>query len=99
MPCAMPGVLRDNKENPLRHRQVAKDITLLKDMLKQLEKAYIATTLERFANPFLDHRLADIYGGHTAKVEKRIGGFIRWVEGSGKAVAMPELRALAARPG
>lgn len=24
--------------------------------------AYIATTLERFANPFLDHRLSDIFG-------------------------------------
>ncbi|WP_241488556.1 mannitol dehydrogenase family protein [Sphingomonas sanguinis] len=61
-------------------------------------KDYIATTLERFANPFLDHRLSDIFGGHPAKVDKRIGEFIRWVDGSGKAVAMPELRALAARP-
>jgi len=61
-------------------------------------KAYIATTLERFANPFLDHRLTDIFGGHPAKVEKRIGGFIRWVDASGATVALPELRALAARP-
>lgn len=60
---------------------------------------YIATTLERFANPYLDHRLSDIFGGHAAKVKKRIGGFIRWVDGSGRTVAMPELQALAAQSG
>ncbi|MFN3776309.1 mannitol dehydrogenase family protein [Sphingomonas parapaucimobilis] len=58
-------------------------------------RAYIATTLERFANPFLDHRLSDIFQGHAAKIDKRVGGFIRWIDGSGETVAMPELRALA----
>ncbi|MDZ7281874.1 mannitol dehydrogenase family protein [Sphingomonas sanguinis] len=58
-------------------------------------RIYIATTLERFANPFLDHRLSDIFGGHTAKIDKRIGGFLRWVNASGETVEMPELRALA----
>ncbi len=57
--------------------------------------AYIATTLERFANPFLDHRLSDIFQGHAAKIDKRVGGFVRWVDTSGETVAMPELRALA----
>jgi tagaturonate reductase len=64
--------------------------------MAQAAEDYIATTLERFANPFLDHRLADIFGGHAAKVDKRIGGFVRWVDDSGETVAMPELRALAA---
>ncbi|CAM3123129.1 MULTISPECIES: mannitol dehydrogenase family protein [Sphingomonas] len=58
---------------------------------------YIATTLDRFANPFLDHRLADIFQGHAAKIEKRVGGFVRWVDSAGETVAMPELRALAAK--
>lgn len=58
-------------------------------------RAYVATTLERFANPFLDHRLADIFQGHEAKLDKRVGGFILWVDGSGQNVAMLELRALA----
>lgn len=58
-------------------------------------QAYIATTLERFANPFLDHRLSDIFQGHAAKIDKRVGGFVRWVDGSGQTVEMPELRALA----
>jgi len=64
--------------------------------MAEVAQDYIATTLERFANPFLDHRLADIFGGHAAKIDKRIGGFVRWVDGSGVTVAMPELRALAA---
>ncbi|KTT95756.1 D-mannonate oxidoreductase [Sphingomonas yabuuchiae] len=57
--------------------------------------AYIATTLERFANPFLDHRLSDIFQGHAAKIDKRVSGFVRWVDTSGETVAMLELRALA----
>lgn len=41
---------------------------------------YVATTLERFDNPFLDHRLSDIAAGHLIKVQRRIGGFLRWVQ-------------------
>ncbi|MDP1028464.1 mannitol dehydrogenase family protein [Sphingomonas sp. KR1UV-12] len=60
--------------------------------------AYVATTLERFANPFLDHLIADIHVHHAAKVDKRVGGFVRWVdEAPGDPPAMPELRALADR--
>ena len=57
---------------------------------------YRETTLERFRNPFLDHKVADIAGGHAAKVAWRMGGFIAWV----KAVSdlpMPTLSALAAK--
>jgi tagaturonate reductase len=39
---------------------------------------YIATTLERFSNPFLDHRLADIAQNHAEKINRRLGGFIAW---------------------
>ncbi|WP_230482132.1 mannitol dehydrogenase family protein [Sphingomonas sp. Leaf21] len=58
-------------------------------------RGYAATTLERFANPFLDHRLSDIFSGHVAKIDKRVGAFLRWVDATGQSVAMPELRALA----
>lgn len=34
--------------------------------------AYRATTLERFENPFLDHRLADIAENHEAKCQRRV---------------------------
>jgi tagaturonate reductase len=47
--------------------------------LEQEATAYVATTLERFDNPFLDHRLSDIAAGHLTKVQRRIGGFLRWV--------------------
>jgi tagaturonate reductase len=56
---------------------------------------YVATTIERFDNPYLDHLLSDIHGHHDAKIAKRVGGFIAWVEASGTVPAMPELRALA----
>lgn len=41
-------------------------------------KAYVATTLERFMNPYLDHRIADIAGNHTLKIERRITAFLEW---------------------
>jgi tagaturonate reductase len=43
--------------------------------------AYVTTTLDRFLNPFLDHRIADIAQNHAVKVEKRIGDFLAWVGG------------------
>lgn len=54
--------------------------------LGQEATVYLATTLERFDNPFLDHRLADIAVGHAAKARRRIGGFLEWIpEGSRRA--------------
>ena len=47
--------------------------------LQQEAAAYVATTLDRFDNPFLEHRLSDIAAGHPTKVHRRIGGFLRWV--------------------
>ncbi|WP_191061659.1 mannitol dehydrogenase family protein [Geminicoccus harenae] len=38
--------------------------------------AYRRTVMERFANPFLRHRLADIAHNHAAKKERRFGGLI-----------------------
>lgn len=39
---------------------------------------YWAETLERFANPFLDHKLADIATNHDAKIARRVAGFLDW---------------------
>ena len=47
--------------------------------LEQEATAYVTTTLERFDNPLLDHRLSDIAAGHLIKVQRRVGGFLRWV--------------------
>lgn len=54
-------------------------------------EAYVATTLERFLNPTLDHRLRDIAGNHAEKIVRRITGFQDWCP----AVAMPKLSAIA----
>jgi tagaturonate reductase len=40
--------------------------------------AYAATTLDRFANPFLDHKLSDIAQNHAEKIRRRIGAFLDW---------------------
>jgi tagaturonate reductase len=60
------------------------------------EKAedYLAVTLERFANPFLNHRLADIAQNHAQKVERRIGAFLDLGRSSG--VPQPRLAAIVA---
>lgn len=35
-------------------------------------QGFVTTTLERFRNPFLEHRLADIAAGHAGKVRSRL---------------------------
>ncbi len=34
--------------------------------------------LERFDNPFLDHKLSDIAQNHSAKVDRRVRAFLNW---------------------
>lgn len=57
--------------------------------------AYAATTLDRFRNPFLNHRIADIAQNHATKVERRIGAFLHWL-GEARG-ATPMLDAVLAR--
>lgn len=60
-------------------------------------RTYVATTLERFLNPFLDHRIADIAQHHPEKVARRIHAFLAWAEKAGSAPEAPVLRQIAAR--
>jgi tagaturonate reductase len=39
---------------------------------------YVAATIERFENPFLNHRLSDIADNHAEKIRRRVGGFLDW---------------------
>lgn len=55
--------------------------------------AYVAATLDRFANPFLDHRLADIAQNHAEKLARRIGAFLDWGAELGLGGRQPRLRA------
>jgi tagaturonate reductase len=59
-------------------------------------EAYVVTTLDRFLNPFLDHRIADIAQNHVTKVERRIAAFLDWVAEAGELPA-PVLRDVVAR--
>ncbi|WP_245413865.1 mannitol dehydrogenase family protein [Fulvimarina endophytica] len=56
-------------------------------------EAYVAITLERFANPYLDHRLADIAQNHAEKLDRRIGAFLDWARTNGDGSAKPRLEA------
>ena len=57
-------------------------------------QGYVATTLERFRNPFLEHRLADIAQNHAVKKTNRIAAFIDWVREKDPAFAAPRLEAV-----
>ncbi|WP_422072086.1 mannitol dehydrogenase family protein [Tranquillimonas rosea] len=58
---------------------------------------YLATTLERFANPFLDHRLSDIAQNHAQKIDRRIGAFLTWVRDERPEFQAPVLDAILAK--
>lgn len=62
---------------------------------EQEANAYAATTMDRFRNPFLDHRLADIAQNHGEKITRRIGSFLSWARKADPALSMPRLDAVA----
>ena len=47
--------------------------------MEQAAKDYVLTTLGRFENPFLNHRLSDIAQNHKIKIERRVIDFMSWV--------------------
>lgn len=59
--------------------------------------AYVKTTLERFANPFLDHRIADISQNHRQKVTRRIEAMLNWARQQGDLSPKPVLSGIAAQ--
>lgn len=54
--------------------------------------AYVAVTLDRFANPYLAHRLSDIAQNHAEKLRRRIGLFLDWSTELRADLAQPRLR-------
>ena len=56
-------------------------------------RAYLKTVIERFSNPFLDHRLSEIFTNHEAKKERRFGGLIQLAEANGAPASLPCLKA------
>ncbi len=63
---------------------------------KEDAETYVKTTLDRFRNPFLDHKLADIAQNHTEKVERRIGAFLTWARSADIAFSAPRLEVISA---
>jgi tagaturonate reductase len=60
-------------------------------------RTYRDTAIDRFQNPFLDHRLAEIFTNHAAKKQRRFGGLIALAEANDLRVAQPWLMAALAR--
>jgi tagaturonate reductase len=60
-------------------------------------RAYHATVMDRFLNPFLDHRLAEIFINHEAKKQRRFGGLIDLARANGLRVSQPRLTAALGR--
>jgi tagaturonate reductase len=58
--------------------------------------AYRDSVMERFRNPFLDHRLADIADNHTSKKERRVGGLMRLAADVSPELKQPRLAAIGA---
>ena len=55
--------------------------------------AYLGTVIERFSNPFLNHRLSEIFTNHEAKKRRRFGGLIELAQASDLRVRQPRLEA------
>jgi tagaturonate reductase len=61
--------------------------------MEQEARAYRDTVIDRFRNPFLDHRLGEIFINHEAKKQRRFGGLIEIAEANELRVSQPRLRA------
>ena len=58
--------------------------------------AYRDSVMERFGNPFLDHRLADIADNHASKKERRVGGLMKLAAEVAPELKQPRLAAIGA---
>jgi tagaturonate reductase len=56
-------------------------------------RTYRDTVIDRFRNPFLDHRLAEIFTNHQAKKQRRFGGLMALAENTDLRLSQPRLRA------
>lgn len=58
---------------------------------------YVTTTLERFANPFLNHRIADIAQNHAQKVKRRVEAMLQFAQAKGDHTPKPVLAEVVSR--
>jgi tagaturonate reductase len=57
----------------------------------------VASVRERFLNPFLRHRLADIAQNHAEKVKRRMAPLVALAQERGVGAAQARLKAVIAR--
>ena len=55
-------------------------------------QAYVASVRERFENPFLDHRMTDIFQNHAQKKQRRFAPVVALAEQHGAALPMRRMR-------
>ncbi len=60
--------------------------------------AYLVDVRERFENPFLNHRIADIAQNHAQKKERRLWPIVALAEKNAPQLAQPRLKAALANP-
>lgn len=65
--------------------------------LTERAEAYVASVRERFLNPFLRHRLADIAQNHAEKVKRRMAPLVALAQERGVGAAQARLKAVIAR--
>ncbi|MEG1771609.1 MAG: mannitol dehydrogenase family protein, partial [Comamonas sp.] len=61
-------------------------------------EAYLVDVRERFSNPFLDHRIADIAQNHAQKKQRRLGPIVALATERAPQLAQPGLKAALASP-
>lgn len=67
--------------------------------LRARAEDYLTSVRERFCNPYLDHRIADIAQNHIAKVKRRVLPLIELANSLSMANAQPRLRGLLSKRG
>ncbi|MEG0002585.1 mannitol dehydrogenase family protein [Comamonas sp.] len=60
---------------------------------REQAQAYLVDVRERFSNPFLDHRIADIAQNHAQKKQRRLGPIVALAAERAPQLAQPGLKA------
>ena len=73
----------------------AEEVLPVFDLLGQLPQAqaYLASVRERFENPFLEHRIADIFQNHAQKKQRRFAPMLALAEQHGATLPLLRMRA------
>ncbi len=99
--AAPTATVREAMADPVRRPELealwAEEILPVFDGLGPVARAqaeaYLVDVRERFANPFLDHRIADIAQNHAQKKQRRFGPILALAAEHAPQLAQPRLKA------